>query len=74
MNWTHITQFHDLNTIVKMLLSGAHVMIPSVLKPVGRCCSDGKRSDGDVIITPWQAGQILVWDDRIEVHYHVHYR
>ena len=48
-----------ISTIVKMSL--ARAQIPSALKPVGLCRSDGKRPDG-VTITPWQAGRTLVWD------------
>ena len=48
-----------INTIVKMSL--ARAQIPSALEPVGLCRSDSKRPDG-VTITPWQAGQTLVWD------------
>ena len=49
----------SLNELVKRAL--ATIEVPSVLKPVGLCCSDGKRPDG-MSIVPWKRGRPLVWD------------
>ncbi len=50
---------HALNNILRRALVSTGV--PSILEPVGVCCTDGKRPDGMTQIL-WKEGKCLVWD------------